>query len=95
MNNEAGDAGSQARIASQMRRGPQCSVRAAAAGSDSRTWTCCSIMMQYNTQPFGEQIALPSDLITLSKGTRSAIHTSFGTFGAAAGRLSKRVMSEH
>ena len=58
-------------------------------------FTVCFIMMQYNTQPFGEQIALPIDLITLSKGMRSAIHTSFGTFGAAAGRLSKRVMSEH
>ena len=93
MNNEAGDAGSQARIASQMRRGPQCSVRAAAAGSDSRT--CCFIMMQYNTNRSVSKLRFSSDLITLSKGTRSAIHTSFGTFGAAAGRLSKRVMSEH
>ena len=46
-------------------------------------------------QPLGEQIALPSDLITLSKSTRSAIHSSFGTFSAAAGRLLKRAMSEH
>ena len=58
MNNEAGDAGSQARIASQMRRGPQCSVRAAAAGSDSRT--CCFIMMQYNTNRSVSKLRFPA-----------------------------------